>query len=226
MDFTFGICATNSNKDLHNMIVDSIISLNIPKYEIIRLGGNLSGNDKDICVTFDESQKNSWITRKKNLLCQQAKYENIVLLHDYIIFQPNWYLGFLKFGNNFDIAMNVILNSDGTRFRDWCLNPYDVIPPLGPINNREFFLPYTETRLTHKMYISGAYWVAKTDFMLKNPLDESLVWGQSEDLRWSEIVRNKTKFQMNQYSVVQCLKYKHCDFKEITLGNLEKIASL
>lgn len=225
MNFTFGICATNSNKDLHNNIIDSIINLQIPNYEILLIGGDIN-NDKAKCIDFDESIKSGWITKKKNILCQEAKYENIVLLHDYLVFHQNWYNGFKTFGDNWDVAMNVVLNSDGSRFRDWCLNPYDVIPPLGPINNREFFLPYNEKRFTQKMYISGAYWVAKTDFMLKNPLDETLIWAQSEDLRWSELVRTKTEFKMNINSTVQCLKYKHCDFTEITAQNLENLASL
>jgi hypothetical protein len=195
------------------------VDLKIPNYEILMIGD--VKNPKVKCIEFDESIKNGWITKKKNILCQTAKFENVVLLHDYLVFNSNWYSGFKKFGNNFDVAMNVILNLDGSRFRDWCLNPYDVIPPLGPILNREFFIPYDEERFTNKMYISGTYWVAKKEFMLQNPLDEELIWGESEDLRWSELVRNKTKFKMNPHSIVQSLKYKHCDFQNITPENLE-----
>ena len=49
-------------------------------------------------------------------------YENIVYMHDYIVLDDNWYNGFLNYGNNFDIIVNKIINSDGSRFRDWILN--------------------------------------------------------------------------------------------------------
>jgi hypothetical protein len=186
------------------------------------IGGDVK-HDKAKCLDFNENIKPGWITKKKNILCSEAKYENIVLMHDYLIFHASWYDGFLKFGEKWDVAMNVILNLDGSRFRDWCLNPYDVIPPRGPVQNREFFLPYDEDCLSEKMYISGSYWVAKKDFMLKYPLNEDLVWGQSEDLEWSNIVNKKTKFKMNIHSTVQCLKYKHCDFEIISQSNLSSV---
>jgi hypothetical protein len=225
MDFTFGVCATNVNECFHDIIIDSIVNLKIPNYEILLIGENLKSKNAR-CITFDESFKPGWITKKKNILCQEAKYENIVLLHDYIYFHPSWYIGFQEFGNNFDVAMNIILNLDGSRFRDWCLNPYSVIPPKGPIINREFLLPYNEVSLIEKMYISGTYWVAKKQFMLDNPLDENLLWGESEDLKWSEIVNKKTIFKMNTRSVVQCLKYKHFDFTLINEENLNCIKHL
>ena len=31
-------------------------------------------------------------------------------MHDYYILEDNWYSGFLKFGNDWDISMNVIEN--------------------------------------------------------------------------------------------------------------------
>ena len=44
------------------------------------------------------------------------------------------------------------------------------------------------------MYISGAYWVAKRSFMIKNPLDEELAWGESEDVGGSKELEQKKQF--------------------------------
>jgi len=224
MDFTFGICATQENSELHGVIAESIECLEIENYEIIFIGNGLNKDSRYKVIDFDDSDKSGWITKKKNILVQNSSFENIVIMHDYFVFQPGWYTGFLKFGENFQVAMNKILNYDGQRFRDWCLNPYDVIPPTGPIENREFLLPY-DVNLTSKMYISGSYWVAKTRFMLENPLDEELAWGQSEDMAWSNIVRKKIDFKMNTNSIVQSLKPKYCDFTEISADNLAKLRS-
>jgi hypothetical protein len=56
------------------------------------------------------------------------------------------------------------------------------------------------------MYISGSYWVAKKDVMLEFPLDESLSWGEGEDVLWSKQVREKYKFNMNTNSSVFIIK--------------------
>jgi hypothetical protein len=221
MDFTFGVCATSSSKNYHKNLIESIENLNIPNYEILFIGDQGCQDDRVRLIEFDDSVRPGWITKKKNILTQEAQYDNIVYLHDYISFHPYWYEGFLKLNKNFDLCMNVILNSDGSRFRDWCLNPYSVSPPYGPITNREFFLPYEESGLSKKMYFSGSYWVGKKQFMLENPLDENLLWGHGEDIKWSEEVREKTDFVMNPLSIVYCQKYKHCDFELITQFNLD-----
>lgn len=122
MDITFGII-TNNNINNINIIIDSIEQLNIPNYEIIIIGCNCDLNRKNtLVISFNENIYPGWITKKKNLITENAKYDIIVYLHDYIIFHPNWYKGMIKYGNNFDVLINPILNLNGARFRDWILN--------------------------------------------------------------------------------------------------------
>ena len=42
------------------------------------------------------------------------------------LLNDNWYNGFLKYGNNFDWCITKIINTDGSRFRDYTLFPYEV----------------------------------------------------------------------------------------------------
>ena len=122
MNFTFGIITNNNITNLYK-IIDSIELQNIPNYEIIIVGVNINLNKKNCtCIQFDESIYPGWIARKKNIITQNAKYENIVYMHDYIILDKNWYNGFLKYGNNFDVVINPIQKINGSRFRDWILN--------------------------------------------------------------------------------------------------------
>lgn len=116
------------------------------------VGGNNNFNNKVIHIPFNENIKPMWITKKKNIITQEAKYENIVYLHDYIILKEDWYDGFIKFGNDFDVCMTKILNNDNTRFRDWCLWSMDNFNLKG-----EHIIPYNMTHLTKYMYISGSY---------------------------------------------------------------------
>ena len=215
MNFTFGIITNGSNDDFLSRIIHDIKCLNIPNYEIIIVGGNTEFEGAKH-IKFDESQRPMWITKKKNLITENSKYENIVYTHDYITFDEKWYDEFLKFGNNFDICMNRINNLDGTRYRDWVLwpgdpnwekqNGYDNIQIRDLID--DFIIPYSCKNLSKFMYISGAYWVAKKDVMLEFPMDENLLWGQSEDVDWSMRVRKKYNFSINEKSEVNLLKYK------------------
>lgn len=221
MKFTFGIVTTNSMSDNVAHILHSIEEQNIPDedYEVLIVGGNVVAHSERLpyvsLMSFDESQKTGWITKKKNIITKHAQFENIVYMHDYIKFQPDWYKGFLKFGNEFDVCMNPIQNSDGSRFRDWTLWPDDLTSLLGPWNSK-YLLPYDETRLSKYMYFSGAYWVAKKKVMQEFPLDETLSWGESEDVKWSKQVREKYTFKLNTESSVKLLKQKDRVFNDIT----------
>src|ERR1019366_3452740 len=133
-----------------------------------------------------ESQRYGWITRKKNIIAKEAKFENLVLMHDYYVLTGGWYDGWLKFGNEFDIATNIITTMEGKRHSDWCLNPYDlweIFPQLK--DNYDVGLPYSITNLTRFMYISGGHMLIKKHIALKFPQLENLVWGTGEDCKWA-----------------------------------------
>jgi hypothetical protein len=74
------------------------------------------------------------------------------------------------------------------------------------------------------MYFSGSYWVAKKEVMEEFPLNEDLLWGQSEDVEWSKRIREKYNFSINENSKVKLLKYKYPIF--FNCNNLEKIKEL
>jgi hypothetical protein len=217
MDFSFGIITdgTSDSRLLH--IVKSIQNLCIPSFEIIVVGNseiNLIYPQVNV-IPFDETIKKGWITRKKNLITENAKYENIVYSHDYVDFLPDWYIGYKLHGNEFHVCMNRIQNLDGSRYTDWVVWPHNnnfmdsiVLP------NRECLIPYAIKHLTKYMYVSGTYWVAKRSFMNQFPLNEELVWGEGEDGDWSFRVREVINLSMNQNSTVKFLKQKFKHFNE------------
>jgi hypothetical protein len=223
MKFTFGIITKDYPQRI-NEIIKSIEANKIPEYEILIVGSDKenSGVIKHIPFPY---QKKMWITKKKNIITACAKYPNIVYLHDYIKFDKDWYSKFVEFGDDWDICMNRIVNIDGRRYRDWVLWP-DSIQDMF-VSRSHVLLPYGIDWMQSYMYISGAYWVAKRHVMAKEPLDESLAWGESEDVEWSFRVRDKYKYVMNENSVVQLMKHKHrkfgwCKEEDIeTMNNLK-----
>lgn len=230
MNFTFGIVSNGKNYTVLNECLKSIIFQNIKNSEIIVVGNidksKINNIKKNInFIDFDENIKPGWITKKKNLITKNSNLENIVYLHDYLALDKNWYKGFLKFGNNFEIAMNKILNPDKTRYRDWTLWPHNNSFIDEIIEDNACLLPYKISNLSKYMYISGAYWVCKKTVMEKYPLNEDLVWGEAEDVEWSKRVRAEYTFKFNKFSKTYLLKQKNPQFKTISKNQLKRILS-
>lgn len=209
MKYTFGITTDYKNKDQLTEVLKSIEDLNIPEYEIIIIGnGSIRGNNKLKCIPFDEEQKPGWTTRKKNILAQSAYYENVVLMHDYYVFDKDWYKNMVDFSKhiNWDICSCQQLLITGQRhFTDWVV--WD-----DPIFPRYSALPYDEWTRIPFMYISGGFIQAKKHVLVDNPFDENLVHGQAEDVEWSLRVRNKYRIVCNGGSIVKHNKW-HRDAK-------------
>jgi len=205
MDFTFGIITSGGNQGFINEIINSIEKESIPNYEIIIIGGEPIERKNTIRIPFIETIKYGWITRKKNLITDSASYENIVYLHDYIKLNEGWYKGQLLAGNDFNVRMDKIINNNGSRFRDWCIWPHND-NFMDSLIQRNCLIPYDMNHLSKYQYISGSYWIAKKEIMQKFPLDETLSWGESEDVIWSKQVRENYEFNMNPNSSVYIMK--------------------
>lgn len=206
---TFGI-VTGGYQDL-SPVISSIVSQGIPEYEIVVVGNPSGSYPEARIIPFDESVKPGWITKKKNIITEEAHYEITVYTHDYITFDPGWYSGYTGMGD-FDVCMNLIKNSDGSRYRDWVMFPSFL--PSEHQARRDLLLPYEVSDLTRFQYISGAYWVGKTAFMKEYPMDERLSWGEGEDVEWSRRINNVSVIKMNDKASVSLMKYKDRVFSD------------
>lgn len=207
MNFTFGITTDYSNQEQINQVISSIRSLQIPNYEILIIGGEKPEDKVDVThIYFDEKQKPGWVTRKKNTLVQAAKYDNVVLMHDYYVFEQEWYKNFLEFGDDWDVCSNAQRLITGARhFTDWVTWDDPVFP-------RYTALKYDDWSRTRYMYVSGGYFIVKKQVALDNPFNEELLHGQAEDVEWSLRVRTRYNIKCNGQSVVRHNKW-HRDAK-------------
>jgi hypothetical protein len=222
--WTFGIVSSNINVESGdnqfylNSVLTSIEELGIAQddYEIIVVGSNSRNSDyedKNIrYINFNEHIREKWITKKKNLIIENARYENIVIVHDYVSFDSDWYNGFLEFETEWDVCMCKIYNNDGVRWRDWVLwwcgtAPYR-IESNGVLLHPNRLL-YDDTRFVNsEMYISGSVIIGKKKYLIDNKLDENLLWGQGEDCEWSARCRPSWVYKMNTKSKLRLLKQK------------------
>jgi hypothetical protein len=205
IQWTFGIVTGFEDHERLGAIIESIRTLSIPEYEILLIGGEKNdfacpANDVRI-IDFDESQKPRWITRKKNILVNEAKYNNIVLMHDYHIFDKDWYLNFKSFGTDWEICSCPQYLVTGAR------NPMDWSLWDKPDHGRAWSLDYDDWSQTQYMYISGGFFIVKKHVLLEEPLDESRGWNEEEDVEWSMRVRNKYVMKCNGKSVVRHNKW-------------------
>jgi hypothetical protein len=204
MNFSFLICTHDPNSERIESSIATINDLQIPKYEIIVVGG--IRKEKNIpntnFIDFNEEVV-GWLTRKKNIAAQAAQYENLCILHDYFAFDHGWYDGWNKKNQetpNWDIGSNAIKLLNGAR--DWS----DWISWDHPKYRKGRGIPYEDQAHTMFQFIAGHYFLVKREFFLKNPLNENLIQAQEEDVEWSLRVRNKAKIIFNSDSIVRHLK--------------------
>ena len=224
IDFSFCIITDNSVEACYRIaaMINSIRELQIPNYEILIIGGDINrfvGNTQDVVkISFDESIKPGWITKKKNEIAKVAKYDNLVIMHDYFIMHKNWYQGFLKNDIydsflNCDICCNPIFMIDSRRdYTDWVTWDH-------PKYGRQRSLNYTDWSCTKYQYISGGYFIIKKHFFLNNPFNENLVSHQAEDVDWSLKIRDKAKIICNYHSYVKHNK-KHRNLSVDAYGRM------
>ena len=181
-----------SGKDHQSIfqVIDSIERLSISNYEIIVVGGmeKLPTKNNTIHIPFDEHSKPlPWLTRKKNLGVRISTYDIVVIMHDYYVFDPNWYIEFEKFGTDWDICVqqNFHMPEQGNiRGNGWRVNLVPGYPELP----YAMTIPWDIDCLIPYMEIQGAFWVAKRDLMLQEPLDENILCGQGDDTEWNSRV--------------------------------------
>lgn len=195
---SFGIISLFEDIPRINKIIQSIENQKIYDYEIVICGGhedsiaNEFSNHKIKLVDFNEKEVCSWITKKKNLVFKNMKYDIIVLIHDYIYFNKGWHDGLMRYikeDNNWSALCNKILKMNGKRWRlDW--------------TGHQYWTPYSEPCA----YVSGSYFVTKRSIMEKCLFDERLSYNQAEDVEWSNRINKIAPIKFNPYSSCSLLK--------------------
>ena len=83
MNFTFGIVTHKDSGNDITKVIDSIKNNATDDYEIIIIGGKHIEGHHIYHVPFDETLKNGWITKKKNLITHLASTMECVYVKNY-----------------------------------------------------------------------------------------------------------------------------------------------
>lgn len=118
MRISFIIISNGNKKQKVDRQIMSIHDLRIPEYEIIVAGIHHEVLHPNVHYVEDKrNAERGSLGGLRNSACNIAKYENIVVSDDDMLFPSDWYNNILQ-SPEFDILTTRILNPDGTRFWD------------------------------------------------------------------------------------------------------------
>jgi hypothetical protein len=90
--WTFGILTSGESPQAATMAA-AILELDLPNVEVIFCGPRPVGAPDDprvSAIDLERPEPRGWITRKKNLIADRARYDNLCLLHDRFVITPDW----------------------------------------------------------------------------------------------------------------------------------------
>lgn len=185
--WSFGIVTNGKKSDKVKKLISSIVALEIPDFEIIICGPYPCSDDNvedKLIVLSDvvlENDTRAPTPVKKNKIIQQAKYNNICILHDRFTFHEEWYSNFKKYGNYFDFLCMPTMDTSGNRFKvDWMTFCY----PLTQIVKQNISISYSTW--SPDVIIQGGILVGKKNIISSYMFDERLYWEELEDMQLSK----------------------------------------
>ncbi len=202
--WSFGIITNGKKNDWVEKQIQSIKSQKISYYEIIVCGTYFNRKERNFkYIQFNEKDELGWITKKKNLICENAKYENLVVLHDRIVLDKDWYKGMKKYGNYFEVLSCKVHNDQGGRCGDWITygNRFGMFGKIGVLDYKDW---------DKNGYIDGALYILKKSVWKKVKWDETLFWNQGEDAKLSSDWHgNGIVTRFNPFSSCLTLSWRH-----------------
>ncbi len=218
--WTFGMITRGQRNHNVEMILQTIRNLGVPHYEIIICGTYFDRKEPDFCyIHFSEKDDKGWITKKKNIIAENSRYENIVIGHDRLLYTPGWYEGMKKYGNYFD-ALSCEMVIKGTNFRtfDWCLHSYDLKAPAqswpfltaSHRGMHQTVMGLYDDDWDYRAVMTGSVGIFKRSLWKVVPWNEDYFWNQDEDAEISRrIWKEGAIVRFNPYSKLETLSWRH-----------------
>lgn len=203
--WSFGIITNGTRDEWLEMIIQSIRDLKIPHYEIIVCGKYKERKEDDfVYIKFDQRSDVGWIQKKKNIIAEQAKYENLCVIHDRLVFDKEWYKGMKKYGNAFEILSCVqIERGTGVHAGDW-------LTKGSPANVDYRIARMKYTDWDYYTFLSMQLVIIKKSVWKHVLWDETKNWKNADDISTSFRARDMGYIiRFNPYSLVTALSWDH-----------------
>jgi hypothetical protein len=185
--WSFGIVSNGSKNNRVLSIINQIISFQIPEFEILICGPKPSENLPELVKIIIDSElyfdARIPISKKKNKIIDSASFNNLVIMHDRISFNDDWYQKIYKYGNHFDQLCMPILDevTRSLRINDWIAIDHDLTEYA---KTKSFILNYKDW--SPFIYVDGGFMLVKKHIISQTKLKPFLNWGEMEDVNLSQ----------------------------------------
>lgn len=208
-----------------NRCVERILDIDVPHKEII-LCGKPHADFKyfeDVEIFDDGSDgKVNHLTKKKNILVENANFENICILHDRVLLPLNFYSAITEFGDYYPLTgfqsfyFHDKHNLLPRKYSDFNTISQDLTQEID-INKFEkkdtkliskFFYCYqhpARSSFGHD-YLTGSLYLTKKSLWMKYPQNEKLFWNDYEDIEYGiRMSSYGVPCRINPYTITQSM---------------------
>jgi hypothetical protein len=157
--------------------IASIRALNVPEHEIIVCGDVSRVTGVDLAIPAPGVARQGRLGALRQMATNLAGGDVVVVADDDMLFDPGWYAGLLKFGDDWDVLSCKILNPDGTRYWDWKAHQ----------NGKNWLLDYGEK--SPLVSLTGGLAILKAYVLDKAGWDTERGFNQAEDVDFTEKIK-------------------------------------
>ena len=189
---TFGVITDGRRPQMVRDFVTSVVSLEgLPTidHEIVVCGPAgcaepewAGSSPLRVVEQPSEFAAQGWITRKKNLIVQEARGDVVVVAHDRYRLRADFLSELHAFGSDFTVVACRQETPEGLRFPDWVATGSTWSwSPVGMLTYGDY---------EPNQYLNGGIMLARRDVLLRHPWNELLFWNQAEDVELSRRMRS------------------------------------
>ncbi|HHQ2716931.1 TPA: hypothetical protein ACSPMB_002814 [Pseudomonas aeruginosa] len=207
--WTFGIPVGPEDATVLNAVVKRILEIDIPNKEIVlcgKPGANFAYSDHVRIVGEDITAPPVQICKKKNRLAKEAKYNNLVILHDRVFLPKHFGEMVRRFGPRYPLMtlqsmfFDNRLSMSPRRYSDYGMamgeigqglkglhrssgEAVSIAPSIFTEIERTGFCFASPMRYNKDTsYPTGSMYICRKEVWNAFPLDESLLWVEFEDI--------------------------------------------
>ncbi|MBG6289422.1 hypothetical protein [Pseudomonas nitroreducens] len=231
--WTFGLPVGPEDATVLNAVVQRILELDIPNKEILLCGvpgKNFRYFDQVRIVGEDITAPPVQICKKKNRLAQEARYSNLVILHDRVFLPSHFGEMVRRFGPRYPLMtlqslfFDNVRNFGPRRYSDYGMAmgsigqgmkglhrtadaAVSIAPALFAEIERTGFCFASPMRYSKDLsYPTGSLYICRKEVWNAFPLDESLLWAEFEDIEHGiRASHGGVPTRVNPYGITQSI---------------------
>lgn len=220
--WTFGMLTQGKKPKLVEDFCKSIREFGGPEHEIIICGPYSSSLDQYDVIYNSKvySPLYADICKKKNDIVNMAKHENIMLLHDRYILNSDFFIGFDKYGYDFDFLTIRQYHASGKNYPAYCS-----IDDKGELIWGQISECTDYKKSWHSHYLNGGLLVGKTTLFKEIPFNDSIFHNQAEDVELTRVMLDAKivpRFNMHSSAKTDVPDHLTNAFVVSNLSDLEK----